>query len=127
MISRETIAIGVSGGVGTLLLGSLEYTVGFDEWTGLATFVYLGLFWYAFPQLYLSATKDGLSVVRVRLIPVILFLLAILMSISPLASGRELLGIWGIVGVAVAILFGSAFRSGYQEAMEASGDEEPPK
>lgn len=127
MVSRETIAIGVSGGVGTLLVGGIESTVGFGEWMGLATFVYLGLFWYAFPQLYLSATNDGLSVLRIRLIPVILFLLAIVVSISSLASGRELLGIWGIVGVAVAILFVSAFRSGYQEAMEAGGDEEPPE
>ena len=117
MVSRETIAVGVSGGVGTALAAGIELTAGFGEWTGLASFVYLGLFWYALPQLYLSVADDGLSVLRVRLIPVILFLLAIVVSISPLASGRELLAIWGIVGVAVALLFASAFRSGYQEAM----------
>jgi len=127
MVSRETIVIGVSGGLGSLLVGGMESAVGFGEWTGLATFIYLGLFWYAFPQLYLSATDDGLSVIRVRLIPVILFLLAIVVSISPLASGRELLGIWGIVGVAVAILFVSAFRSGYREAVQSTGDEGPPE
>ena len=123
MVTRETIAVGVSGGVGTVLMVGIELTVGFGEWTGLASFVYLGLFWYALPQLYLSVTDDGLSVLRVRLIPVILFLLAIVVSISPLASGRELLGIWGIVGVAVALLFASAFRSGYREALESGSDE----
>ena len=123
MVTRETIAVGVSGSVGTVLMVGVELTVGFGEWTGLASFVYLGLFWYALPQLYLSVTDDGLSVLRVRLIPVILFLLAIVVSISPLASGRELLGIWGIVGVAVALLFASAFRSGYREALESGSDE----
>lgn len=123
MVSRETVAVGVSGGIGTALATGIEFAAGFGEWTGLASFVYLGLFWYALPQLYLSAVDDGLSVLRVRLIPVILFLLAIVVSLSPLASGRELLAIWGIVAVAVALLFASAFRSGYQEAMQAAEDE----
>jgi hypothetical protein len=123
MVTRETIAVGVSGGVGTVLMVGLELTVGFGEWLGLASFVYLGLFWYALPQLYLSVADDGLSVLRIRLIPVILFLLAVAVSISPLASGRELLAIWAIVAVAVGLLFASAFRSGYRDAMESGGEE----
>jgi hypothetical protein len=124
MISRETIAVGVSGGVGTALMIGLELTVSFGEWTGLAAFVYLGLFWYAIPQLVLAVSDDELSGLRVRLIPVILFFLAIAVTLSPLASGQELLGIWGIVGVALSLLVGSAFRRGYRDATQEVGEGE---
>lgn len=123
MVSRETLAVLISGGVGTALAVSLESAGVLSEWTGLLTFVYLGLFWYAMPQLYLAvAGGDGLSALRVRLIPVILFLLALAISVSSLATGRELFGIWGIVAVAVGVLVGSAFRRGYREATAAADD-----
>jgi predicted Kef-type K+ transport protein len=118
MISRETVVVLGSGTLGTALAVALGSTGSFDRWTGLGAFVYLGLFWYAIPQVALAASDDELSGLRVRLIPVILFFLAIAVTISPLASGRELLGIWGIVAVALAVLVGSAFRRGYQEATQ---------
>ena len=117
MVSRETLAVLLSGGVGTALAVGIDYAGVLGDWTGLLAFVYLGLFWYAMPQLYLAvAGGDGLSALRVRLIPVILFLLAVAVSISGLATGRELLGVWGIVTVAIGALVGSAFQRGYREA-----------
>lgn len=125
MISRETLAVLLSGGVGTALAVGIDYAGVLGEWMGLLAFVYLGLFWYAIPQLYLAvAGGDGLSALRVRLVPVILFLLAVAITLSPLASGRELLGIWGIVAVAIAALVGSAFRQGYREATETIEDDD---
>lgn len=123
MVSRETLAVLLSGSVGTALAVGLDAAGVFSDWTGLLAFIYLGLFWYAMPQLYLAvAGGDGLSTLRVRLVPVILFLLAVAISISGLATGRELFGIWGIVAVAVAALVGSAFLRGYREATEPTSD-----
>lgn len=117
MVSRETLAVLLSGGIGTALAIGIDYAGLLDDWTGLLTFVFLGGFWYAIPQLYLAvAGGDGLSTLRVRLIPVILFLLALATTISGLASGRELLVIWGVVAVAVGALVGSGFWRGYREA-----------
>lgn len=125
MVSREAVTVLVSGLVGTGLAVGVSSVGGFDAWTGLFSFIYLGLFWYAIPQLYLSVTDDGeISGLRVRLIPVVLFFLAIAVTLSPLASGQELLSIWGVVGVALALLIGSAFRRGYQEATQETGEDE---
>ncbi|MXR51978.1 hypothetical protein GRX03_10250 [Halovenus sp. WSH3] len=123
MVSRETIVVLVSGGVGTALAVGIESAGLLGGWTGLLAFIYLGGFWYALPQLALATTSgDGLSTLRVRLIPVILFFLAIAITLSPLASGRELLGIWGIVAVAIGALVGSAFVRGYREGAGGTGE-----
>ena len=123
MVPRQTLAVLLSGGVRTALAIRIDATATVTGWTGLLTFVYLGVFWYALPQLYLAvAGGDGLSALRVRLIPVILFFLALAISISGLATGRELLAIWGIVAVAIGALVGSAFWRGYREATESTSE-----
>jgi len=116
MISRETIAVLLSGLVGTVLAVAVDAAGGFGDWTGLFAFLYLGLFWYVIPQLYLGLAGDDLSGLRLRLIPVILCLLAVAVSLSGLTSGRELLIVWAIVAVAVGTLFATAFWRGYREA-----------
>ncbi|MFT4947376.1 MAG: hypothetical protein ACI8TL_001618 [Natronomonas sp.] len=121
MVSRETLAVLISGATGTALAVGVEYAGVLGNWTGLLTFVYLGLFWYAIPQLSLAvAGGDGLSALRVRLIPVVLFLLAVAISIAGLATGRELLGVWGIVAVAIGLVAGSAFWRGYRETAQST-------
>ena len=81
MVSCETIAVLLSGLVGTLLAVAVDAAGGFDDWTGLFAFLYLGLFWYVIPQLYLGLAGDDLSGLRLRLIPVILCLLAVAVSL----------------------------------------------
>ena len=81
-------------------------------WATFAGFLLVAVIGFALPQLYFAVTRDDhLSALRLRLIPVVLLIFG--SGVSGIASPRELVGIWSVVGLSVLGLFAYEFRSGY--------------
>lgn len=112
MPSRENYALSslVLAGFTVLVVAELQGVL--TGWATFAGFLLVAVIGFALPQWYYAVTRDDhLSQLRLRLIPVVLLIFGA--GVSGIASRWELVGIWSVVGLSLALLVAYELRSGY--------------
>ncbi len=105
-----------------VLFAIVETVLGFPgQWGFVVAFVLLALFGAVIPQVYLLRTDHSISSAS-RMGVVTLVLLVLAAGFSGEVTGTELTVIWGLVGVAIALILTTEVREGYRQA--ASGEED---
>jgi len=112
MPSRENYIISSVVLAGFMMLVVAETEGLLNGWATFAGFLLVAVLGFAIPQFYFAVTRDDhLTELRLRLIPVVLFIFG--SGVSSIASQWELVGIWSVIGLVISLLIVYELRAGY--------------